>query len=282
MQWVPAPSAGLSRTHLSYRDSFETITSKLALKKSNAYRARFEMEFPVQASAGLEGIDVFNKFASGFYGDGVTNGKIIFADPYSADNLFPPEWASPGLWARGWGRIHDADPIGVVSTAANSYNLPPTTVNYTITDSVVPDTRCWIAVPPGYTLYWGLTGQPIVTGRGLGARTIAADGTYGAISYTEGVDVTDPDRMQAVGVDGDSDCVAVEFFLYGGSTGTLPVTSMMARLFKTGVTPSGDLSNHQHGLGHHGLEFTDDAMPQTYEYITGTLKGLSTALEETL
>lgn len=281
MQWVPAPSAGLSRTHLSYRDSFETITSKLALKKSNAYRARFEMEFPVQSATGLEGIDVFNKFASGFYGDGVTNGKIIFADPYSTDNLFPPEWASPGLWERGWSRISDADPTAVTSTAANAYSLPPTSVNYTTTGEV-PDTRCWIAVPPGYTLYWGLTGQSMVATRGLGARAIAEDGTYGSITYAPGVDVTDPARMQAVGFAGDSSCVAVEFFIYGINPGTLPVTSMMARLFKTGVTPSGDLSTHQHGLGHHGLEFTDDAMPSTYEYITGTMKGLSTALEETL
>jgi hypothetical protein len=75
--------------------------------------------------------------------------------------------------------------------------------------------------------------------------------------------------------------VAVRLFLGRSATNASTVTlaSMMAQLWRTGVTPTltGD---HFPGEGHTGLMFQDQAIAETYAYINPPRKALTTSLIE--
>lgn len=102
MQWVPAPSTGASMSFVGTGGDLSLEDGRRSINRSMQTHKEFQFDFPVQEASGLTGLDVFNKFFSGFYGDCDTY-PVFFADPMNYDqNLFPPHFASPGLVSRGW------------------------------------------------------------------------------------------------------------------------------------------------------------------------------------
>lgn len=101
-QWVPQPASGMQASNVSEVQRMDLQRGRAAIFRSMQSHKEYSMDFPVQEASGLTGLDVFNKFATGFYGDN-DNYPLFFADEMNFDqNLFPPAWAAPGLQRRGW------------------------------------------------------------------------------------------------------------------------------------------------------------------------------------
>lgn len=281
MQWVPAPAAGMQREYSSYYESINLQDGRRKSRRSAQSTSKFSMNFFGEAQ-GLQGIEVFNKFATGFYGEGLK----YFADPYAyGQNLMPPEWASPALIDAGWRTIYDSAGVllqpAMTATAANSYSQPPLTATFAgagLGIAVLPDRKATIAIPPTHTLHLGVSG----TSSGnvfVRYRGVVGDGTYGTATSLTLLSPTGATRMNAT-ISGAS-FVAVEIYIYRTLPGasSVSIASSMAQLWPTGVTPV-LTGSHQSGMGHRGLEFADSAIVETYEYAFPPMKGLSTSLEE--
>lgn len=118
-QWVPAPASPMEATNVGTGNSLEYQNGRVGITRTMQTHKVYDMEFPIQEASGLTGLDVFQKFASGFYGDCDTY-PMFFADPMNYDqNLFPPGWASPGLYARGWSSIVQDAPKLYYNLATN-------------------------------------------------------------------------------------------------------------------------------------------------------------------
>lgn len=173
-QLVPAPATGMNVNNVGVGDTLEYQNGRVGISRSMQTHKVYDMEFPVQEASGLQGIDVFQKYASGFYGD-CDSYPLFFADPMNYDqNLFPMGWAAPGLYARGWDSVvHDG--------AKTYYNLalnPSVEVNTT-----------------GYTVTSGTSGTAAGTRTASGPQvsgswsyratwTVATSAVSGGVNYT--------------------------------------------------------------------------------------------------
>lgn len=132
MQAVPLPASGMELERGGVYEEMVYDNGRLGSVRRMQTHQRFNMNFGVQEASGLTGLDVFQKFASGFYGDCDVY-PIFFADPMNYDqNLFPPNWAAPGLIERGWANIGD-------ETSGLYYNFAEN-------PSVEVDTTNWAAI----------------------------------------------------------------------------------------------------------------------------------------
>lgn len=278
MQWVPAPLADAESANVGFVDQMAFENGGTDIQRSAAYRKEYTFEFnaPVKGS---DKLGVFNKFASGYCG----NGLICFADPYAFEtNLFPAHWASPGLIEQGWPEIYTTGAT-FTNTASNVYDQPRRTANWSFTAGsstapTAPYASVTIPVPPGYTLHFGYSGA--VTGNGrVYYQTIAADGTLGAPTAITALAATSATRMNTTVAS--TAAVAVRFYIgaTGAGAATVAIASMVAQLWKSTVTPT-LTGNHVPGDGHTGLAFADDARVETYRYINPPRKALSTRLVE--
>lgn len=278
MQWVPAPLADAEASNVGFVDQMLFENGGTDIQRSAAYRKEYTFNFsgPVKGS---EELGVFNKFASGYYGDGL----ICFADPYAFEtNLLPAHWASPALIEQGWPEISTTTAF-FAATATNSYDQPSRTGQWNtfgLSSSLptAPYASVTIPIPPGYTLHFGFSGSVANTGR-VYYRTIAADGTVGSATAITALSATSATRMNTSVAS--TSAVAVVFYIGStdGLAGQVNITSMIAQLWKTGVTPT-LTGNHIPGEGHTGLVFADNARVETYRYINPPRKALSTRLVE--
>lgn len=131
-QWVPCPKTGMQvdRNALVREQDFDD--ARKGLRRTHQYHQSFGLEFPVQDASGATGLDVFSQYASGAYGS-LNDYPIFFADPMNYDrNLFPPNWAAPGLIERGWGSICE--------------NGPRVHTNWAVNPSVEVDASNWSVI----------------------------------------------------------------------------------------------------------------------------------------
>lgn len=277
MQWVPEPSAGITVSRRGYSYMADLESGGADGVRSAVSHLVYDFDFPVQLAKGNDNLDVFNKYASGYYGTGL----IYFSDPTEqASNLFPAHWASPGLAELGWPVLNHwagANDIPTfANTVANTFDQPLRTPTYNIVGSVnTPTKSIIIPVPAGSILYFGWSGT--LTGTGVMLyRTISNTGALGTWTAMTALSPTTTTRtnLTVTGALVGTAAIEVGMSRTSVSTGTVSPVSMMARLdVGTGVT-----GNHYEGRGHTGLMFNDEALPETY--YNKTLKGLSTSLTE--
>lgn len=283
MQWVPQPLIDSSVTR-----SRHVETTKFENGGGDIYRSKpYQMVYNLELFGGahdLEGIDAYNKFASGFYGDGLFH---MAYPPTFETNLFPAHWASPGLIEQGWPNIYGGSSTIVNATpsfsdtASNSYNQPPRSATWS-TVGQAPESfgfgpaSVYIAIPEGYTLWLGWSGS--LTGDAtLQFRTLSASGSPGSPTDLTPISPTSSARLNT-STGGASVLIGISNKT-SDTGGTITITSMMAQLWKTGITPT-LTGNHVPGEGHTGLDFADDAAEETYAYLYPPKKGLSTSLIE--
>jgi hypothetical protein len=274
MQWVPCPSidSAVSRNRYIERMQFENGGGDA--RRSAQYQIEYNFNFNGPAHE-VEGIDAFNKFAQGFYGDGL----IQLAHPAAFEtNLFPAAWASPGLIEQGWANIASTTPT-FANTNTASYGQPPRTATWnvnwqagTYTKSVV------IAIPPTHTLNLGASGVAI------GTAVVRVDPIKTNNSIDTAVDLTllsksASTRMNTTFSGADYQAVRVYITRTSSAASTISITSMMAQLYLTGATPTLPTTHYQ-GEGSTGLMFADDAIVETYSYMYPPRKGISTTLVE--
>lgn len=278
MQWCPAPLAGAEASNINFVESMAFENGGADVSRSKQYRKQYDFSFS-GLSEELDGIGVYNKYASGFYGDGL----FVFADPYAFEtNLFSAGWASPGLIEQGWENIYDVVPT-FSATSSNTYNQPVRKATWSVTSAAnaVPtlgNSVVYIPIPPTHTLNIGASGAKTGTAV-LRVVPINADNSLGtAVDLTLLTD-TSATRMNATFAGSSYQAVKVYVTRTTTDASTITLTSMMARLVETGrsLTLTG---NHAPGEGHTGLEFADDARVETYTYMYPPRKGLSTTLVE--
>lgn len=278
MQWTPAPLSDSESSRLFFTEQIKFENGGGDARRSNAYQMAYQFQFSAPLK-GSEGLNVYNKFASGYYGEGL----IHFADPYAFEtNLFSAAWASPGLIEGDWPNIYTVDP-SFANTSANSYDQPLRTATWNITTSAATAPTgernvFTVPVPQGYTLHLGASGSATGDGK-VYYQTIAADGTLGTPTALTLLAATSSTRLNTTITS--SSAVAVRIFLgrSAATTSTVTLTSMMAQLWETGISPT-LTGNHIPGEGHTGLIFADEARAESYVYISPPRKALSTELVE--
>lgn len=277
-QWVPAPLGdGATVSNVGFVEQIAYQNGGADIDRSTGYRKQYEFSYNAPLK-GSENLSVFNKYASGFYGTGL----LYFADPYAFEtNLFSAHWASPGLIEQGWPSISAFTPT-FNNTATNSHLQPPRTATFDITSGLgapFEDAhRFVIPIPPTHTLHLGASG--VATGAGVvQVRPINPDGSYAVVSNLTLLPPTSATRLNATFAGSSYAAVEVYITRTSASASTVALTSMLAQLWKTGVTPT-LTGEHVPGDGHTGLMFADEARAETYQYINPPRRALATTLVE--
>lgn len=286
MQWVPAPKAGFQRNWTGNVESLALEDGRQAINVSAQKRTQYVGDFFGDYSNpdGVD-IDVFNAYASGVYG----RGPIVFANPYAfRQNLFAPHWANPALVEQGWSPLVNfvttSSPV-VFGTSAASGGRPTRYALYDIQNTPYTATSSanqfnqYIAIPPGYILNVGASGQASGTAGVVVQPFLATDNSADNVTMLTLLDPTGSTHVNAT-FDGNI-YNAVRIFLTrtDRSDSTLLLSSMMAQLVRSG-TPLGNIS-HVPGQGSLGLKIVGSAIAETYNY-GGMQKGLNLTLEETI
>ena len=262
---VPAPDLPFTVSDVGYSESMSFENGGGASAVSQGFQKRYDFAYNINDS---DLLGLFRKFRQGSYGTGLLN----FANPFVYErNLFSPAWAEPGLIEGGdWPNTGDNTPsFGAVS--ANSYDQPLRKATWSVTaaSGTAPSeahSSFIIPIPPGMTLWLGVSGA--VTGTGVHhvtAYNIAA-GSSASSNLTSLTD-TSSTRLNASFAGSSYDYVQVfNGWRTSSATSTVTVTSRLAQLWPTGVTPTltGD---HVSGEGHTGLRFSSAGLDGAYRLL---------------
>lgn len=274
MQFVPCPSIDSVVARNRYVERMQFENGGGDARRSAQYQMEYQFNFSGLAHE-VEGIDAFNKFAQGFYGDGL----IQLAHPAAFEtNMFPAAWASPALIEQGWANIGSTVPT-FANTNTTSYGQPPRTATWNVTQQAGTYTKSvTIVIPPTHTLNLGVSG--IATGDGVvRVAPILANGSIDTAVDLTLLSKSSSTRMNTTFSGGTYQAVRVYITRTADTTSTVSITSMMAQLYKTGATPTLP-TNHYQGEGSTGLMFVDDAIVETYSYMYPPRKGIATTLVE--
>ena len=274
MQWVPAPLIDSTISRNRFVESIRFENGGGNINRSSQYQLQYDFAFSGPAHE-VDGIDAFNRFASGFYGDGY----IYLAHPANFEtNMLPAAWASPGLIEQGWKNISSND-VTFYNSASNNHNQPKRTAVFNITtDPGVFTKRATIVIPPTHDLHIGASGFATGTA-GVFVRPIDTAGNVLNPTSLTLLDATQSTRMNTVFSGANYQAVEIYIARSSNVASTLELTSMMAQLHETGKTVIPPTS-HMSGEGSTGLRFADDAIVETYSYMFPPRKGIATKLVE--
>lgn len=279
MQWCPAPKVGAQSSNNGYVQVVPFENGGADVVRSAQTRKQYTFNFN-GPTKDLDGISVYSRYATGFYGSGL----IYFADPYAFEtNILPAGWASPGLIEQGWKNIYDTTPT-FSNTSSNTYSQPIRSATWSVTSAVgaVPATAngvVTIPIPPTHTLNIGASGSVISGTAVVRVVPINTDGTDGTAFDLTLLDPTASTRMNKTFAGSSYQAVKVFITRTSSAASSIKLTSLMAQLYKTGTTPTLP-TNHLPGEGHTGLSFADDARVENYVYIDPPRKGMNTTLIE--
>ena len=287
-QWLPMPSSGAQVVSARYSESGVYENGGGWVDRSNGSHRVYAFDFGVREASYYGGLDLYEKYASGFYGTGL----IHWADPAEfALNLCPPQWASPTLVLNNNSWHHIGTYASDAATATNSYDQPARTITYSVNSSTEVYGRTssrlsfTIPIPPTHKLVFGWSGARSNANVGIGYTTYLDGIATDVATPIAPLANTGPWRLSTTLSGASYD--AVRFYLKGTSTPqTVSVTSMMAQLVPIAATADlmgGQGGNHIIGRGSTGCRFDDDAATESYIAFDTTrhLKGLSTSLRET-
>lgn len=274
MQWVPCPSIDSVVQRNRYVERMQFENGGGDARRSAQYQMEYQFNFSGPAHE-VEGIDAFNKFAQGFYGDGL----IQLAHPANFEtNMFPAAWASPGLIEQGWANIGSTVP-SFANTNVTSYGQPPRTATWNVTQQAGTYTKSvTLVIPPTHILKLGVSG--IATGAGVvRVDPILADGSIDTPIDLPLLSKSSATRINTAFSGAAFQAVRVYITRTADTASTVSITSMMAQLYKIGTTPPNP-TDHYQGEGSTGLMFADDAIVETYSYMYPPRKGIATTLVE--
>lgn len=287
-QWMQMPSSGVQVTSARYTDSGVYENGGGWVDRSNGSHRVYAFDFAAREAAYYGGLDLYEKYASGFYGDQLMH----WADPAEFNlNLCPPQWASPALALNDNSWHHIGTYASDAATAANSYEQPSRTVTYTVT----ADTETYgrtssrlsftVPIPPTHKLVFGWSGARSNSSVGIGYTTYLNGVATNVATPIAPLTTTASTRMNTTLSGATYD--AVRFYLKGtATTQTASIASMMAQLVPIAATADmagGQGGIHIMGRGSTGCRFDDDASAESYILFDSNrhLKGLSTSLRET-
>lgn len=254
---VPLPELPLDAALSGYGEEMRFENGGQAVAGSFGQARRYEFNYPLVDSGEL---GLLRRIRQGSFGDGL----VFFSDPMAQRlNLFSPVWAEPGLLEVGdWPDIYDTAP-SFSNVAANSYGQPLRKATFTVTNTnTAPGKQFVIPIPPDQTLHVGVSGAAT----GIAIVRVTAHNIAAGSSATTNLTLlpeTGSTRLNASFAGSSYDYVTVDFRRTSSAASTLTVTSMLAQLWPTGVTPTltGD---HVPGEGHTGCRFAGDLWSESY------------------
>lgn len=276
MEWVKCALREWDVSNEGYAEVLRYVNGGAGVVRSFASARTYDLSW----SGTPEELNPIKAFQQGVWGPG----PFRIADPMTFQtNVIPPNWASPAVIETGdWKNIYDTEPT-FSATAANSFNQPLRTGLWSIAAAAnsVPSKVLTIPIPPSQTLHVGFSGA--VTGTGvLRVRPVNSNGSYASVSNLTALSATGSTRMNSSFSGSTYRAVQIYITRTSSATSTLSLTSLMAQLWPTGVTPT-LTGPHIPGDGVTGLEFSS-GMHETY-YQAGSRnlparKGSSVALVE--
>lgn len=257
---APLPDLPLEAPLLGYAEEADFENGGAAADYSFGQAKRFDFGFNIRE---VDELALYKRLRQGSYGSGL----VYFPDPMAQRvNLFAPHWAEPGLLEVGdWPDIYDSAPsFGNVS--ANSYDQPLRKATFTITNTNVAPTAFAgtfvIPIPPDQTLRLGVSGAAT----GTAIVRVTAYNIVAASSATTNLTLltdTSSTRLNASFAGSSYDYVTVDFRRTSAAASTLTITSMLAQLWPTSVTPT-LTGNHRPGEGNTGCRFSGGTYSETY------------------
>lgn len=275
LQWVPCPLIASTIQRNRYTEQIQFDNGGGDARRSAQYQMQYNFAFSGLAHE-TDGIDAFNKFASGFYGDGL----IYLAHPANFQtNMFAAAWATPALIEEGWKNIYPSSKPTFNPSGATNYGLPARSATWNITTAAnTAVSKMTIVIPPTHTLNVGATGS--VTGSGVvQVRPILVNNAYGSTSNLTLISTSSSTRMNATFSGSTYSAIEVYITRSADTAATVTLVALMAQLYKTGTTPTLPTSHYQ-GEGSTGLMFVDEAIVESYLTMTPPRKGISTTLVE--
>lgn len=310
MTWVPSFAAGSTVALQNYTESIKFVNGGGARTRSAAGQMIYTLDFPARDATGYspwgfenEGLDAFNRFASGYHGTGL----LHLSDEMTHDmNVLPRAWATPGLIEHGWPNFGPGKPI-FSSAGPSGANLPLRNATWLVPEGYEPSTRSSkytvIPIPPDSYLAIGATGSR-TGGAVLAVERYTRAGKYMGATDLNFLPQTGTQRTSHI-VRGDSAAyVKLVIKSRTGTSGSITLNSVVAQVRKLQIIgelvyPSPLLfpsvntwlvngeagtihtyGDHIDGRGSTGLMFADDAIVEEYVMLDRHLKGLSTTLEE--
>lgn len=286
MRYIAAPDTGLSASRTGYVESISFENGGAGVVRSTGSARTFDCDFGVSEASGQGGLDVYSDYAQGLYG----TAPVYVADPMNYNyNLFPPNWASPMLTGQGWKPIYSSEATAYPTTPVNAFGLPIQGATYNVTTAIntIPAggrSSIFIPIPNDMTLAIGATG--VFTGSAVVQLTPVTNA--GAFSTKINLTLnatTSATRMNATYSGATFLGVIVYLARTTTAASTITLYSLMAQLYPTGATQPNP-PQHLSGEGQAGMEFSTDAVAETYTMVNNLgsvptrLKGMSFAMTE--
>lgn len=258
---APAPDLPFRAARNGYSEGFGGVKGGHSQRTSQMFAKSFDFRFLVEDMAELS---VYERFRQGSFGKGL----LFFSNPFAfQSNLFAPAWAEPGLIEGDWENTSDATP-SFASVSANSYDQPLRKATWAVTrtastNPAYQSSSVVIPIPIGMTLWLGVSGATTGTGAHHVVATNLSTGVTTASNLTSLSDTSSTRLNQSFPA---SQFDYVEVFndwRTSSAASTVTVTSRLAQLWPTGVTPplSG---NHIPGDGQTGLRFAGETYSHEY------------------
>lgn len=266
MVTIPAPDIPFSVSDQGYAESMDFENGGTASVESAAYSKRYTFAYAIEDASLLSQV---RRLRQGSYGTGL----IHFADPATFHrNVLPAHWAEPGLLEQDWPDIYDTAPTGYANVSSNSYDQPLRKPTWAITQAAntAPtnaNSKVIIPIPPSYTLWLGVSGA--ATGTAVARLTgynIAAGSSAGS-NLTLLTD-TSSTRLNASLAGSSYDYAILDWRRTSSAASTLTVTSVLAQLWPTGITPT-LTGNHVPGEGNSGCRFYSGTVESQYRLVRG-------------
>lgn len=275
LQYIECPQAGVENTKTNTFSSGQYQRGGYYQSRSFDGARSYGMAWYGSADHEHD-IDEVLAYRDGIYGTGF----LYFIDPMIAeDNLFRVNYSNPEVIGRGYFNWGHGDPSFSL-TPANSNNCPAFTATWslgTVEEDEVTGKPFTIIIPPDMTLWIGWRGSAeddgVLVAEGVGR------GLTDVTPLTP-IDPTDPDVL-ADSFDG-SDYEAVRVYMTVSAENpdaSVSVTSLVARLYPTGLTPP-LTGSHTLGKGFSGMIFSDEYMTTIQETATRKQRTFSAQLTE--
>lgn len=272
MMTLRLPDTGMGRKKVAYAEDlrFENGGAD-SYRPSSGSHLEYEVDYGLYEASGSQGLDNYADFAQGLYGYG-TNGPVVyFADPMYYDvNLFSANWAAPMFAEYGARPISTISTPTFANTGANTTNQPYRMATYDLTSAPVNaflnsagNNIMIIPIPPGMTLWLGLTGAATGTGLFRVESWMNGSSTAAASTNLTPIAVASTTLLNASIASTAANYVRMGLTSSAAGAGSMTIASLVAQLWPTGITPM-LTGNFQSGQGNNGCKFTSDAVAEKY------------------
>jgi len=258
MQYIPCALSELSVGDNGYSERLDYVNGGAGVVRSYASARQFDFTW----SGTPTEINPIRHYQQGVYG----TAPYYTVDPMTWHyNMLTPNWASPRLLEVGdWPNFGGLTPT-FADTPSNAYSQPARTATWSVTSTInTPAGKTLILpIPPDKTLHVGFSGSATGTAV-IQVIPVNTDGTFAVAQNFTLLSNTASTRLNTTFNGATFRAVKIYVARTSTVTSTISLTSGMAQLWDTGVSPT-LTGNHIPGDGYGGLDFTSGIQESWYQ-----------------